>query len=367
MMHEDFYEKFLKTYRPSGYEKKAAELFMMETQEIPGVNYEFIDKMWNVCMSVGSDKEDALKVLISGHSDQNCLIVTEITKNGFLKYSTQGGISPRTIIDSDLYVIVEPPKSAEDDITVDKTRYIPCFCSYKAIHLEKPDDRKKCPEHKDLVLDLGCTSKEQVEELGIQVGDLVVFDNSKLNMMFGPDRKFIVGSGLDDGIACGIVYDVLRNLDVEELKKQNIRVYGACITSEETGARGVGPVVFKVQPDISIDIDVCHDSVKEVGEDETRPAKMGEGVVINYGPDKHRQLNNDLRRLAKWNEIKFQVIAGRAGGTNTNSIQMLSKDCATALLSIPCRYMHSGTHEMVHKDDIDGCINLINKFIENIE
>ena len=363
-MQNEFYEKFLRTYRPSGYEREGAEVFIEEMGLLPNTNFEFVDKMWNACISVGSEAEDAKKILISGHSDQNCLIVTEITSNGFLKYATQGGISPRTVIDSDLFVMVENPESESRE---DRYRLIPCFCSYKAIHLEKPDDRKKCPEHKDLVLDLGCTSKEQVENMGIRVGDLVVFDNSKLKMSFGPDGKYIVGSGLDDGIACGIVYDVIKRLDVDELKEKNIRVYGACITSEETGARGVGPTVFKVQPDISIDIDVCHDSVKEVGEDETRPAKMGEGVVINYGPDKHRQLNNDLRKLAKWNNIKFQVIAGRAGGTNTNSIQMLSTNCATALLSIPCRYMHSGTHEMVHKDDVKACVELIEVFIKDLK
>ena len=356
-MNIEFFEKFLKTYRPSGFEKEGGELFLEEAQKISNVEYEFIDNMWNSCVSIGSDSPNALKILISGHSDQNCLIVTEITKNGFLKYNTQGGISPRTVIDTDMYVIVN-----EDT----EKKYIPCFCSYKAIHLEKPDDRKKCPEHKDLVLDLGCKSREEVEKLGVQVGDLVVFDNSRLNMNFGYDEKFIVGSGLDDGVACGIVYDVLKRLDVEMLKKKNIRVYGACIGSEETGARGVGPVVFKVQPDISIDIDVCHDSVKEVGEDETRPAKMGEGVVINYGPDKDRILNSDLRKFAKFHDIKFQVIAGKAGGTNTNSIQMLSNNCATALLSIPCRYMHSSTHEMVHKDDIEACIDLIDWYIKDV-
>lgn len=362
-MKNEFYEKFLRTYRPSGYEKEGAEVFIDEMMKLPRVKMEFIDNMWNACVSMGSDEDDALKILISGHSDQNCLIVTEITKNGFLKYATQGGISPRTVIDSDLYVMVENPDAESKE---DRYRFIPCFCSYKAIHLEKPDDRKKCPEHKDLVLDLGCTSKEQVEKMGIQVGDLVVFDNAGLKMSFGPDGEYIVGSGLDDGVACGIVQDVFTRLDDKKLKEKNIRVYGACITSEETGARGVGPTVFKVQPDISIDIDVCHDSVKEVGEDETRPAKMGEGVVINYGPDKNRKLCNELRNTAKSNGISFQVIAGRAGGTNTNSIQMLSDNCSTALLSIPCRYMHSGTHEMVHKDDLISCVYLITEFIKTI-
>jgi len=357
-MNSEFLEKFLKTYRPSGFEKDGAELFVKEATKFSMVENEFVDKMWNACVSIGSPNPDALRILISGHSDQNCLIVTEITKNGFLKYNTQGGISPRTVIDSDFFVIVD--ENGE-------RKFIPCFCSYKAIHLEKADDRKKCPEHKDLVLDLGCTSKEEVETLGVKVGDLVVFDNSRLNMNFGTDGKFIVGSGLDDGVACGIVYDVLENLNEVELIEKNIRVYGACITSEETGARGVGPVVRKIQPHVSIDIDVCHDSIKEIGSDENAPARMGDGVVLNYGPDKYRPLNLELRDLSKKYDIPLQSIAGKAGGTNTNNIQTMSDNCATTLLSIPCRYMHSGTHEMVCKDDINACGKLIIKFIEDID
>lgn len=357
-MNKEFLERFLLIHRPSGYEKDGAAYFVQEATDLPGVEFEFIDKMWNACVSAGSTRPDALRILISGHSDQNCLIVTEITKNGFLKYATQGGISPKTVIDTDMFVVTN---------NNDEVRLIPCFCSFKAIHLEKPDDRKKCPEHKDLVLDLGCTSKEQVESMGVRVGDLVVFDNSRLNMYFGPNEDYIVGSGLDDGVACGIVYDVLARLDVEDLKNRNIRVYGACITSEETGARGVGPVVRKIQPNVSIDIDVCHDCTKEVGEDEGRISKMGDGVVINYGPDKYRPLNDDLRKSAVWHNIKYQAIAGRAGGTNTNSIQMMSDDCATSLLSIPCRYMHSSTHEMVHKDDIKGCTELLGWFIKEVD
>lgn len=356
-MNDIFLEKFLRTPRPSGFEKDGAEVFVNEATKFSNVETEFIDKMWNACVSIGSPKPDALKILISGHSDQNCLIVTEITKNGFLKYATQGGISSKTVIDSDFFVIVDENN---------EKKFIPCFCSYKAIHLEKQDDRSKCPEHKDLYLDLGCTSKEDVEKLGVKVGDLVVFDNSKLNMNFGPDGKFIVGSGLDDGVACGIVYDVLEKLDVMKLIEKNIRVYGACITSEETGARGVGPVVRKVQPHISIDIDVCHDCTKEIGEDDGRISKMGDGVVLSYGPDKYRPLNLDLRDLAKEKVIHIQSIAGRAGGTNTDTIQRMSDNCATTLLSIPCRYMHSGTHEMVHKDDIDACGKLISEFINHI-
>lgn len=353
-MNYDFLEKYLRTYRPSGYEKDGAELFMDECAGA-GCKEEFIDRMWNSCVSVGSDKDDALRVLISGHSDQNCLMVSDITKNGFVKYITMGGISPRTVIDNDFFILVN---SGE--------KKVKCFCSYKAIHLESKDERKKCPDHKDLVLDLGCKTREEAENLGVRIGDLVVFDNSGLDMNFGADGEYIVGSGLDDGVACGVVYEVLKNLDVEDLKERNIRVYGACITSEETGCRGAGNTVRKVQPMVSIDIDVCHDCSTEIGKCEGSQTHLGEGVVIEYGPEKFRKLNDDLKNICGKQGIKYQLAAGKAGGTDTNNIQMFSDGCASTLLSIPCRYMHSGTHEMVSKKDLDSCCDLIGLFLKEV-
>lgn len=354
-MDYNFLQDFLLTYRPSGFEKNGSDCFVSYVENIKDIKIDFIDKMWNVCASAGSDKPDALKILISGHSDQNCLIITDITKNGFLKYTTQGGISPRTVIDSDMWILTN---SGESEVR--------CFCSYKAIHLEKPDERKKCPEHKDLVLDCGCSSKEDVESLGIRIGDLVVFDNSGLEISFGKNKNFIVGSGLDDGIACGIVFSILKDIDVKKLKKNNIRLYCACITSEETGCRGAGNVVRKIQPDISIDIDVCHDCIPEIGKTDGSQTKMGDGVVIEYGPEKYRPLNDSLRKIAEGG-VKYQLAAGKAGGTNTNNIQMMSDNCASTLLSIPCRYMHSATHEMVDKNDLESCEKLVSMFIDKLK
>lgn len=359
-MNKDFLKAFLKTYRPSGYEKDGAEMFVEKMRELPGVRMNFIDRMWNGCVSIGSERPDALRVLVSGHSDQNCLIVTKITKNGFLKFTTIGGVSPKSIIDTDMHIIVN---------TNDGQKMIPCFCSYKAIHLEKADDRKKCPEVKDLHIDLGCSNEEQVRALGVRPGNIVVFDNSRLKIGFGCKKDLIVGSGLDDGIACCAVYDIISGLSSIEntLIGMNVRVYGAVISSEETGLRGVGPVVRKIQPDISIDIDVCHDSSTEIGNDPNSDFHIGSGVAITYGPDKYRPLNDKLVRIAEDNEIPIQIGAGKAGCTNTDRIQTLSDNCATALLSIPCRYMHSTIHEMVNINDIDSCIKLVSSFILEID
>lgn len=71
-----------------------------------------------------------------------------------------------------------------------------------------------------------------------------------------------------------------------------------------------------------------------------------------------------MRGLTKTQDIKLQLSAGKTGGTNINKIQMSPENCETVLLSIPCRYMNSSTHEMTHKDDIESCENLIKKFID---
>lgn len=357
-MDLEFMKEILMTYRPTGYEVNASSLLLKAAKNINEACQVTTDKMWNSFVCIGSEKNDAKTILISGHSDQNCLIVTGITNNGFLRIMQQGGISPKTIIDSDVVVLAD-----------EGNRKIHGFCSYKAIHIESPDERKKCPEIKDLYIDIGCETKEQAIELGVRIGDIAVFDNSGLNMDFGHNGKYIVGSGIDDGIACGIAYDVFSHFckNIEILKENNIRLCCAFISSEETGARGVHPIVKKIDPDISIDIDVCHDCTKEIGTDDGRDIRMGDGVVICFGPDKYRPLNSALIKIAEDNSISYQRMAGKAGGTNTNMIQQMSSNCETTLLGIPCRYMHSSTHEMVNKDDIECCEKLICKFIETVK
>lgn len=351
---KDFLQNYLKTFRPTGWEKDGAELFMKEMLNLQYVQYGFMDSMWNAGVCIGYDGDDAINVMISGHQDQNCLMISEITKNGFCKFISQGGISPKVLVDTNMVIYANEGETK-----------IPCFCGIKAIHLEKPDDRKKAPEMNDLYLDLGCDSKEEVMDMGVRVGDLVMLDNSHNNIEFGKDGKYIVASGVDDGIGIQVVYTVFKNIDVQKLIENKIKLWGVALSGEEVGLRGVGPAVRKIQPNISIDIDVTHDNVTEIGKSDTgNNVRCGKGVVIFYGPDKRRDLNKELIDVAIANGIDYQVEAGKAGGTNTASIQTMSDNCKTTLLSIPNLYMHSASHEKVSWDDVQNCAKLLIKWLE---
>ena len=136
-------------------------------------------------------------------------------------------------------------------------------------------------------------------------------------------------------------------------------------TQEETGLRGAKVAASAINPDISIDFDVtfaCNNG-RGVKREKYGNIKLGEGGVIQFGPDKSERLNSILIDAAEHNDIKYQRGVSRAGGTNTSAIQLAAADCETTLISIPNKDMHTPV-ELVSKDDIESIISLVSLVIE---
>ena len=138
------------------------------------------------------------------------------------------------------------------------------------------------------------------------------------------------------------------------------------MAQEETGLRGSKVAARRINPDISIDIDVCPVTGKEYDIDPAKygDIKFGKGVVIENGPGKSPRIVKKLIKLAKENNIPYQLGVCRAGGTNTSAIQEHAGDCETVLLSLCNQNMHQA-NEICHWDDVEACIDLIVKYLES--
>ena len=349
-MRKEFLEKLLKAPTPSGWEKDGIEVFRSEMSKF--AKEEFTDNFWNSAWSIGSTSPK-LKIMLSGHIDNNALMVLQITDAGYIHFIRQGGSDRKTFIDAWFNIMTSTGKM------------IPAFISKKAIHLENEEEYKSIIKEEDLVLDVGATSKKEVEDMGIRIGDLVVFDNSHMNLEFGPGKDFIISSGIDDKIAVYIVEEVLRRLDAKKLEEKGISVIGVATTQEEVGARSAGVAARRIQPNISIDLDVDHATPSDIGgvkKSMEGDIELGGGAIIPFGPDKNRDLVEDLIRVAKDNNIKYQLKATTPGGTNTSRIQMEGTDIKTALISIPNLYMHC-INEKAKWSDVENCIDLLSYYI----
>jgi putative aminopeptidase FrvX len=124
----------------------------------------------------------------------------------------------------------------------------------------------------------------------------------------------------------------------------------------------------RLQPDVAVCTDVCHDT-KSPAYDKIKSGEQacGKGPVLTYGPAVQNNLLRQLIAVAQAKEIPFQRAAtSRSTGTDTDSFAYSGVGVASALISLPLKYMHT-TSEMVHKDDIQNVIKLMYEFLLNLQ
>ena len=308
-----------------------------------GLKREYVDKIGNSGWSLGTGP---IKVLISAHIDELGLIVTNIDDKGFITLDKVGGVDVKTLPGSEIMFL-----------NGKKTSGVVCK---KPIHAEKKEDRETVDKCENLKVFIGAETKEEVQELGINIGTLAVYGKN-IDLEYGPNK--IKGPGLDDKIGVLIVSWLAEKLKKEseiETRHKYTFVFLAG-TQEEVGLRGLHVASHNINPDISIDIDVTVTQDGELGIEKSRwgDLKLGDGCVINYSPENSRRIARAMKEIAEENNLPIQECAvGWAGGTNTTTIQLNSKDCETQLISIPCLNLHTPL-EICDWRDVKSAVELI--------
>ena len=215
----------------------------------------------------------------------------------------------------------------------------------------------------NIFLDCGCSSKEEVEKLGIHVGCVVTYEDKFMTL----NNKYYVGRALDNRIGGFMIAEVARHL-----KENNIKLpFGLYITNsvqEEVGLRGAQMIVETIKPDVAIVTDVTHDThTPMLNKIKQGDLKCGEGPVLYYGPAVQNNLLDLIISSAEKNKIPFQRgAASRATGTDTDAFAFATGGVASALISLPLRYMHT-TVESVSKTDVKNVILLIYNVLQKIK
>lgn len=346
MNNKDFFEKLMGTCSPSGYETEAIEVFNSYCESL-GAKHEFTDNMGNSCYSIGTGD---IKVMISAHIDELGFQVQRITEEGMIQFTTLGGVDKKTLPGS---VVWFPKQSIKGVI------------GKKPIHVEESEERRTVDKINNLLVDIGAESKENVKEIGIDVGDIFLPYQQEV-LYLGKNR--VVSRGLDDKVGIFIITQVLEILARDKDLGKKYTIYFVANTQEEVGLRGAMVTSKRISPDISIDLDVTFatDEGRGISEAEEGEVSLGKGPVICYGPDKNPKLTKLISDTAICSSISVQKIAGHSGGTNTSAIQEGSLDCMTALISIPNRNMHTPV-EMCDIRDIENTIDLISNVIYDLK
>ena len=347
-MREDsrkFLEKYINNASPTGFESSGQQLWLDYIK--PFVSEYFTDTYGTAVGVINPGKD--YKVVIEAHADEISWFVNYINKDGYIYVRRNGG--------SDHQIAPSKRVNIHTDQGVVKGIF-----GWPAIHV-RDRQKEEQPSLKNLFIDVGCQSTEEVEALGIHVGSVITFDDTMIDL----NKHYLVGRALDNRIGGFMIAEVARML-FENQVQLPFSLFVVNAVQEEIGLRGAQMIAHRIQPDLAIITDVCHDTTAPMyNKVESGDQRAGKGPVLTYGPAVH---NNVLRRIIKTAEesnIPFQRMSvSRATGTDTDAFAYSNAGVPSALISLPLKYMHT-TVECVHKDDIQNLIRLMYDFVSQLE
>jgi len=340
-----FFEKYINNPSPTGFEWQGQRLWL--DYLAPYVDDTFTD---NYGTAVGVINPEAdFKVVIEAHADEISWFVNYITKDGLIYVIRNGG--------SDHQIAPSKKVNIHTDQGIVKGVF-----GWPAVHT-RAGEKEEAPTLKNIFIDCGCTSQEEVEALGIHVGCVITYDDDFMIL----NNRYYVGRALDNRAGGFMIAEVARLLK-ENNKTLPFGLYIVNSVQEEIGLRGAEMIAQRIKPNIAIVTDVTHDtSTPMINKITQGDLTAGKGPVLSYAPAVQINLNKLLVQVAEKNNIPFQRQASsRSTGTDTDAFAYSNGGVPSALISLPLRYMHT-TVEMVHKEDLDNVIRLIYEALLNIE
>jgi endoglucanase len=332
-----FLESYLNNASPTGYESSGQKLWMDYLK--PYVD-DFITDIYGTAVGV-INPEAEYKVVIEGHADEISWYVNYITDEGLIYVIRNGG--------SDHQIATSKRVNIHT-----KKGIVKGVFGWPAIHT-RDKAKEQAPQLDNICIDVGCSSKEEVENLGVHVGCVITYPDE----FFVLNKDKFVCRALDNRMGGFMIAEVARKLK-ENNKKLPYGLYVTNSVQEEIGLRGAEMITQTIKPNVAIVTDVCHDTTTPmIDKKKEGLTKIGDGPVISYAPAVQNNLRELLIDTAEKNNIPFQrMAASRMTGTDTDAFAYSNGGVASALISLPLRYMHT-TVEMVHKKDVENVIELI--------
>jgi putative aminopeptidase FrvX len=341
-------EKFLADYlnnpSPTGFETPGQKMWLSYIK--PYIDEYFTDNYGTVVGVINPKAE--YKVVIEAHADEISWFVHYITKEGFIYVRRNGGSDH----------MIAPSKRV--NIHTDKG-IVKAIFGWPAIHMRHEKD--EAPSLKNIFLDCGCSTKEEVEALGVHVGCVITYEDEFMIL----NKNRYVGRALDNRMGGFMIAEVARLLSENKVKLP-FGLYIVNAVQEEVGLRGAQMIANKIKPDLAIVTDVCHDTqTPMVSKIEQGDLHAGKGPVLTYGPAVQNNVLKQVIQVAEKNKIPFQrAAASRATGTDTDAFAYSGEGIPSVLISLPLRYMHT-TVESCHKDDVENTIRLIYHVLQSVK
>jgi endoglucanase len=307
------------------------------------------DKIGSVICEVKGINE-APRVMLAGHMDEIGLMVKHITKEGFLKFLPLGGWFDQVLLGQRVVINT-------------RTGEVVGIIGARPPHLMPADERSKLVKKKDMYIDIGASSREEVEEAGVRPGDPVV---PRADFVPLANGKTYLSKAFDDRVGCAVMISSLQELGSGEHPNT---VFGVATVQEEVGVRGATTSVRAVDPDVAIilESDIAGD-VPGIKPEESS-VKLGQGpttLIYDARMIPNIKLRDFLMDTAEQLEIPLQVSYIEGGATDGAAIHLHKTGVPTVVTGVAARHIHSDS-SIIHRDDYDNAVKLLVALINRLD
>ncbi|QOY35150.1 M42 family metallopeptidase [Anaerobacillus isosaccharinicus] len=333
---------------PCGYEQPVTTWIKNKLKPI--VDEVEVDPLGNV-IARKKGTNNGPKMIITAHMDEVGFIVKKIENNGLLRFEKLGGHDDRILL------------AQKVQIRTQKGLLTGVIGTMSA-HFVKFDDPSKVRNHRQLYIDVGASSKEVAEKLGIEIGNPITWVPN-IEFLGNETTGKIVGKGFDDRAGCAVILQTLEEVNGASFNGEIIAIF---TVQEEVGLRGAKVAAERVTADVAIAIDTT--AVSDTPEETMDGSlSLGDGTgikIIDFSLIAHPAVKEKLIQLARQHSIPFQHEVFPGIGTDGGAISLANKGIPTGVLSIPSRYAHSPV-EVIDLNDLEATKNLLKQFILEID
>ena len=336
----NFLKTLVNTPSPVGHETRGQRVWLDYVKKFAEETY---SDAYGNCVAV-LNKGGSPRIMLAGHADEIAMAVNFIDDNGYIYVRRMGGVDP-AIIKAQRVVIHTrrgPVKGVVGNV---------------AFHLTRQEGDPKPPKIHDLFIDIGVSKRADAEKL-IRVGDPITLVD-EFDVLRG---DLAVARAFDNRIGTWSVAEALRLLS-ESKSRLHAEVCAVSNVQEEVGLLGARQIAYSLKPDVALVVDVTHATdYPTVSKAQHGDVRIGSGPALTHGGCNHPEVVARLEAIAKSKRIPLQHEAMSAtSGTDTDVIFWTRGGIASALISLPNRYMHSPV-ELVNLKDLEEIPKLMAAF-----
>jgi endoglucanase len=339
-------KNMMEAFGPSGFEREVNKIIHDYME--PYSDKIIQDKLGSVAFVSNGDGP---KVLVAGHTDEVGFIISSITDEGYLTFKQLGGWWDQVLLAQ--RVVIRGTKGDIHGVIASKPP-----------HILPAEERTKVVVKDNMYIDIGATSKEEVENTGIRLGDPAV-PWSPFSIV--QDGKVAMAKAFDDRIGAFIFMEAMRRIKEQNIEHPN-SIYGAATVQEEVGLRGAQTIAHVVDPDVSIvlEVDIAGD-VPGIKPKEAQ-TKMGKGpglIAWDRSMIPNQPFKEFVIETAKQSQIPLQISLV-SGGTDGGRIHMNKAGCPTIVITVPTRHIHSHVG-MLSLKDTENAIRLVIELLKKLD